>query len=104
MEKKVSIPKKRPKTKVVPPKAVKISQAVGSDVPPVSIPPSPKGFVTLPNAVKICQALNLGVTYKMLRGWVLTGCVKSTKRGIWSYVNIEILIEDIKNRNSAIYQ
>jgi len=104
MGKKVSIPKKRPKTKVVPPKAVKISQTVGSDVPPVSIPPSPKGLVTLPNAVKICKALSLGVSYRMIRGWVLTGRVKSSKNGNWSYINIETLIEDVKNRNSAIYQ
>jgi hypothetical protein len=101
MGKKVSIPKKSSKTKVVPPKTVKISQAVDSDVPPVSIP---KGLVTLPKAVEVCQVLGLGVTYRILRKLVLTGRVKVYKQGTWSYVCIEALIEALKDPNSAIYQ
>jgi hypothetical protein len=108
-----------PKTKAILAETAKITHAIDLGVtqvrpkfmgdhvenkPTESMSTPKKTMVTLRKAAKICMAMGLGVTYRMLREWVLKGYVKVAKVGNWSYVNIEALIADIKNPNSALYQ
>jgi len=64
----------------------------------------PKIMVTLPEAEAICAAEGLGLSYRVLRGLVLTGRVKAIKMGNRSYINMDVLREMIKDQSSPLYQ
>jgi len=70
-----------------------------------TLPPQrSKTMVNLREAAAICGVEGLGLTYRVLRGLVLTGRIAALKSGNRSYINMDVLREMIKNQNSALYQ
>lgn len=74
------------------------------DVSNVSIPARTKTMVTLPEAAAICEVEGLGLSYRVLRGLVLTKRIAAIKMGNRPYINMDALRNDIKNPNSALYK
>jgi hypothetical protein len=65
-------------------------------------PPKPT-IVTLPKAADICKAEGIGLSYRQLRGLVMSRRLQHFKNGPRYYVSMEIIRAAVKDPNSPLW-